>query len=125
MHASEAANRKFQKELNAGAIGLVLLSVLGRARRPLYGYQIAKSLESDEDHTSMVKQGSLYPVLRSLEGAGLLVSEVEASLAGPPRRYYRITDSGRHTLAQWTLIWQRSKRFVDAVLEGDVDVTDD
>jgi PadR family transcriptional regulator len=124
MDVVEAANRKFQKELNAGAISLVLLSVLGRARRPLYGYQIAKSLENDEDHASMVKQGSLYPVLRSLENGGLLVSEVEASLAGPPRRYYRITDGGRDTLTQWTLIWQRSKRFVDAVLEGDVDVTD-
>ena len=32
-----AQARKFQKELNAGIVSLVLLSILGAAREPLYG----------------------------------------------------------------------------------------
>jgi PadR family transcriptional regulator PadR len=65
-----------------------------------------------------VKQGAMYPVLRSLEAGGLLDSEVEPSVTGPPRRYYRITDVGRQTLRQWVEIWKRTRAFVDSSLEG-------
>jgi PadR family transcriptional regulator PadR len=115
----EALNRKFQRELNAGAIALVLLGVLGRARKPLYGYQIAKLLEGESGEGLTMRQGSLYPVLRFLERSGFLVSEVEPSSAGPPRRYYRITRSGRAVLTDWTAIWRRSTTFVERVLEGE------
>ena len=37
--------KKFQKELSAGTVSLALLAVLGRAAEPMYGYQIAKTLE--------------------------------------------------------------------------------
>jgi len=66
----------------------------------------------------IMKQGALYPVLRSLEATGLLESEVEPSVSGPPRRYYKITDSGRQTLAKWIEIWHQTSSFVDAVLKG-------
>ena len=77
--------RKFQKELSAGTVALVLLSVLGQAGEPMYGYQIAKRLEHGGALLSG-KQSALYPVLRNLDAAGLLASEVEPSVAGPPRR---------------------------------------
>ena len=110
--------RKFQKELNSGTAALVLLRVLDRADNPMYGYQIAKLIETDTGNVPIMKQGALYPVLRSLESGGLLVSEVEPSVSGPPRRYYRITELGRSTLAQWTDIWNQTKEFVDTVLKG-------
>ena len=110
--------RKFQKELNSGTAALVLLRVLYKADSPMYGYQIAKLIETGTRDVPIMKQGALYPVLRSLESGGLLESEVEPSVSGPPRRYYRITDLGRSTLAQWTDIWNQTREFVDAVLEG-------
>jgi PadR family transcriptional regulator PadR len=113
--------RKFQKELNSGTAALVLLRVLDRADSPMYGYQIAKLIENDTRDVPIMKQGALYPVLRSLESGGLLESEVEPSISGPPRRYYRITDSGRTTLTQWINIWHQTREFVDAVLKGDDD----
>ena len=66
-----------------------------------------------------MKQGALYPVLRSLEGAGLLSSEVEPSVAGPPRRYYSVTEAGREAVNVWRQSWDRTRGFVDAVLEVD------
>lgn len=108
--------KKFQKELNAGIVSLVLLATLAAAGEPLYGYQIAKLLEPDGDDTGTVKQGTLYPVLRALSGAGLLGSHVEPSVSGPPRRYYRITDEGRAVLAEWKRAWARTRNFVDSVL---------
>lgn len=122
MSDSQTTNKKFQKELNAGTVALVLLGVLDQAREPMYGYQIAKRIETETDELAMMKQGSLYPVLRSLEKNGLLESRVEPSVSGPPRRYYRITKSGRKTLKEWIDIWDQNKTFVDAVLRGNYHV---
>lgn len=112
------AIRKFQKELNGGTAALALLGVLDKAEKPMYGYQIAKIIEGQTGDVDIMKQGALYPVLRSLEGTGLLESEVEPSVAGPPRRYYKITESGRKTLAKWVEIWRQTSDFVNAILKG-------
>ena len=84
----------------------------------MYGYQIAKMIESGSEVTPMMKQGALYPVLRSLQAGGLLESRVEPSVSGPPRRYYSITDTGRDILSQWTIIWDETKLFVDTLVKG-------
>jgi PadR family transcriptional regulator PadR len=112
----EAQSRKFQKELSAGTVSLALLAVLGSASEPMYGYQIAKRLERLGDGVLAGKQSALYPVLRNLEGAGLLQSHVEPSVAGPPRRYYRITAPGREVLAAWTAAWTATRDSIDSVL---------
>ncbi len=113
-----SATKKFQKEMNTGTASLVLLSVLSRSGEPMYGYQIAKLLEDGNLEEPIMKQGSLYPVLRSLEENGLLQSSVEPSVSGPPRRYYQITQDGRTALTEWTEIWQHTRNFVDANLKG-------
>jgi PadR family transcriptional regulator PadR len=110
--------KKFQKELSAGTVSLVLLGVLGQAGEPLYGYQIAKRLEREGEALFGGKQSALYPVLRNLDAAGLLASEVEPSVAGPPRRYYRITPLGRDVLAAWVGSWDSTRRLVDNLLQG-------
>jgi PadR family transcriptional regulator, regulatory protein PadR len=111
--------KKFQKELNGGTASLLLLGVMDKAKTPMYGYQIARLIESRTVDVDIMKQGALYPVLRSLESAGLLASEVEPSVTGPPRRYYRITGSGREALVKWTEIWERTRELVEAVLQGE------
>ncbi|HLA81971.1 MAG TPA: PadR family transcriptional regulator [Thermoleophilia bacterium] len=113
----DASVRKFQKELSSGIVSLALLALLAHAEKPLYGYQIAKELEGFGGGLP-VKQGTLYPVLRSLESGGLLTSEVEPSVTGPPRRYYSVTEEGRQAIALWREAWIRTREFVDAVLEG-------
>jgi len=114
----DAHLKKFQKELSAGTVSLALLAVLAKADEPLYGYLIAKELERVGEGVLSGKQSALYPVLRNLEGAGLLESHVEPSMAGPPRRYYRINDTGREVLRQWTAAWRATRDSVDSVLEG-------
>lgn len=108
---------KFHKELSAGIVSLVLLGVLARAKAPMYGYQIARQLEATGEGVLSGKLSALYPVLRNLAAAGLLDSEVEPSVAGPPRRYYRITPLGRRVLDEWTYAWTATRDFVNAVLE--------
>jgi PadR family transcriptional regulator PadR len=117
--ASELAElqlRKFQKELSAGTVSLALLAVLGAASDPMYGYQIAKRLEQVGQGVLAGKQSALYPVLRNLESAALLDSFVEPSMAGPPRRYYRITAAGHEVLRAWAAAWRATRDSVDSVL---------
>lgn len=118
MSDHDAYLKKFQKELSSGTVSLALLAVLAKAGEPLYGYLIAKELERVGDGVLSGKQSALYPVLRNLEGAGLLESHVEPSMAGPPRRYYRINERGRQVLELWTQAWRATRDSVDSVLEG-------
>ena len=96
----------------------MLLAVLEQAEEDLYGYQIAKRLQDLADGNPPVKQGALYPVLRQLSANGLLASRIVPSYAGPPRRYYRITEAGRGTLAEWRGIWRNTRDFVDGFTES-------
>ncbi|SBV51807.1 hypothetical protein XBLMG947_2597 [Xanthomonas bromi] len=43
---------------------------------------------------------------------------VELWVSGSPQRYYRITDSGRDCLRDWTAAWRATRDCVDCVLEG-------
>ncbi len=113
-----AIDRKFLKELSAGITSLALLSIMRNADEPLYGYQIAKFMEDEDDKLPLIKHGVLYPVLRSLEKNGLLSSIVEPSVSGPPRRYYKITDEGKQTLQRWITIWKRTSTMVNRVIGG-------
>ena len=110
--------RKFQKDLNAGLVALVLLAVLERSAEDLYGYEIAKRLQKANEGAALFKEGTVYPVLRALSANGLLTSRIVPSYSGPPRRYYRITDEGRAVLEDWSGIWRQTRDFVDRFIEG-------
>ncbi len=108
---------KFQKDLNAGTLALVLLATLASSDEDLYGYDIARRLRNvATDGENPFAEGSLYPVLRSLSAAGLLTSRIVPSYSGPPRRYYRITDLGRDTLLDWSTRWKTTSTWVDGCL---------
>ena len=113
----DSNGKKFQKDLNGGLVGLVLLAVLAQSTDDLYGYEIAKRLASANEGVAIFKEGTIYPVLRALSAANLLTSRIDPSYAGPARRYYRITDQGRTVLAEWTAIWAGTRSFVDRFIE--------
>ncbi len=110
---------KIQRQLNAGSVSVALLALLARADEPLYGYQLSKVLEQVTRRPLPMKQGTLYPVLRSLERDGLLASSLEPSDSGPPRRYYRVTQLGHDAIDLVERAWTDTRDFVDRVLAGD------
>ncbi len=63
---------------------------------PIYGVEIARELGR---HGYRVSYGTLYPVLHSLERAGLLASR-HVVKSGRRRRVYELTDLGRRTLEE-------------------------
>ena len=109
---------KFQKDLITGLISLILLSITANSKEPMYGYQIAKQMEVEDKTGIELKQGTIYPVLRSMEKKGLLKSTIRASESGPPRKYYQITRKGREKLSTWSATWSETRNFVDSILGG-------
>lgn len=120
MNTSSTVDRKFSRELSSGITSLALLAILAEADEPMYGYKIAKEMSGDNEDFQLIKQGALYPVLKSLEKNELLSSRVEPSVSGPPRRYYRITDSGREALIRWKILWMGTNSLINRILGGSI-----
>ena len=118
---SPKRDEKFEKELITGLISLVLLAITSNSGEAMYGYQIAKQMETDNTAHVQLKQGTIYPVLRTMEKKGLLKSEIKASESGPPRKYYKITKKGKDKLEIWSKAWKDTSKFVNSVLRGKLD----
>lgn len=83
-------------------LALAVLSAL--VQRPMHPYEIATTLRGwGKDQDMGIKWGSFYTVVRNMERHGLIAA-VESVRAGrrPERTVYRITDSGRAELVDWT-----------------------
>ena len=89
---------KLELELRRGAL---VLAVLSQLRQTQYGYSLRQALA---DRGMPIEEGTLYPLLRRLEGQGVLASEWRIE-DGPPRRYYRLNDAGEALLVELTAYW--------------------
>lgn len=70
--------------------------------KPCYSSDIIDELE----HANLiVVEGTLYPLLTRLKKEGILDYEWQESSAGPPRKYYRLTEAGLQALAQLDESW--------------------
>ncbi len=120
MNTDSPVDRKFSRELSSGITSLALLAILAQAEEPMYGYRIAKEMSGQDEDFQLIKQGALYPVLKSLEKNELLSSRVEPSVSGPPRRYYSITETGLEALERWKSLWEGTCTLMNRILGGDV-----
>ena len=117
---SSDVDRKFSRVLSSGITSLALLAIRSEADEAMYGYKIAKEMSGNVEDFQLIKQGALYPVLKSLEKNGLLESRVEPSVSGPPRRYYTITVSGREALVRWRTVWGKTSGLMKRILGGSI-----
>jgi PadR family transcriptional regulator len=81
---------------------LLLLSAV--ARKPLHGYGIVEAIRESSAGELDLAEGTVYPALYRLEGAGLLTS-VWKTVSGRRRRVYRLTKRGRARLARERAEW--------------------
>ncbi|MFQ5919807.1 MAG: PadR family transcriptional regulator [Thermoplasmata archaeon] len=91
-------------ELKKGSVQMLLLAVLEEA--PKYGFQIIRELREATNGFFDLKEGTLYPALRRLEGKGYLEGRWNTESEGGPRKYYHMTDSGRNALKDATKVWE-------------------
>jgi len=104
-----ADNAKAQ--MRKGVLELCLLSLL--ARGEMYPSELIARLREAE---LIVVEGTLYPLLNRLKDAGMLEYEWRESNAGPPRKYYRITETGRLAQEAMGQAWLELVRAVSHTL---------
>jgi len=92
---------KWEVQVRKGSLELAILAVLWPGR--LYGLEILRRLA--EGSALIVPEGTVYPLLNRLKTEGLLASEWVEADAGHPRKYYKLTASGRRRAVQMAEFW--------------------
>ena len=95
--------RGIERELKRGSIELVVLHLLSLGEA--YGYEIVTKLADLTSGELTVSDGTLYPVLYRLERAGWVDVRWDTPERGVPRKYYRLTKTGRAELSTLTDEW--------------------
>ena len=96
-----------------GTLPTLILEAL--IHEPSHGYRIAQKIKERSQGVLDFKEGTLYPALHKLENEGS-VESYESIENGRPRRYYRITKSGRAILARDRTEWRELSRAVTMIL---------
>lgn len=99
-------------QLKKGALELCVLALLHQ--HDSYAYEIASRLS---DAIGM-GEGTIYPLMRRLQSDGLVETYLVESSAGPPRKYYRLTDAGKRSFTSQQAAWKSFSSAVDDVLGG-------
>lgn len=79
-----------------------------------YGYELVTTLQAAG--LSEISPGSVYPALSRLERAGEVSSRLVPSSAGPARKYYELTATGRTSLTEAASAWHSLRTTVDPLL---------
>jgi PadR family transcriptional regulator PadR len=101
-------------QLRKGVVESCILGLL--SREPMYGWQLSQTLI---EHGMIASIGTLYPVLSRLRSQGLVATFDEASVAGPVRKYYRLTDAGVAELEAFREQWGPFTHSVQLLIGGD------
>ncbi|OZB92754.1 PadR family transcriptional regulator [Paenibacillus sp. XY044] len=101
------------KELLKGSTVILLLTVLNK--KEMYGYELIKEIEKSSEGVFSMKEGTLYPILHTLESEGWLEA-YWSTHDGRKRKYYRMTDQGRNQLREKQQEWVRFRTAVDTVI---------
>lgn len=109
---------KISKELLKGTTALLVLQVI--SEKDMYGYQIIKEIGERSFDTFHLNEGTLYPILHTLEKEGWLESYRGESETGRERKYYRITAVGRLHLSARKEEWEAFTAAVNHVLIEEV-----
>jgi PadR family transcriptional regulator, regulatory protein PadR len=99
-----------QVQLRKGVLEVCVLALLSRADG--YAYDIASQLAEDIG----MGEGTIYPLMRRMQGDGLVKTYLEESATGPSRKYYQLTKAGRTALAAQSAEWMSFAKSVSNIL---------
>lgn len=105
--------QSFITELRRGSLTLAVLACL---KEPHYGYALLQTLQQQGVD---IEANTLYPLLRRLEGQGLLASDWDTS-ESRPRKYYSVSAKGAQTLAALLAEWKNMQHSIQTICGEDV-----
>ena len=107
---------KVSKELLKGTTTLLILQLLSEGDK--YGYEMIKELDARSDELFTLKEGTLYPILHTLENDGMIEAYWEDTEQSRKRKYYKITKKGHKLLGDKKLEWDKYSKGVANILFG-------
>ena len=102
-------NNKIQ--LKKGSLEFCILLIISRDEA--YVSDILSELKQAD---LIVVEGTLYPLLSRMRGAGLLNYSWVESQSGPPRKYYSLTPAGRTTLKKLKENWEDFTKSINKLI---------
>lgn len=106
---------KINKELLKGSTSMLVLSLL--EKEDMYGYQMIKNLSEKSNNVFELQEGTLYPILHSLEEKGYIDSYWDET-GSKKRKYYTITKKGTNQLKERKEEWGIFTKGINSVLGG-------
>jgi PadR family transcriptional regulator, regulatory protein PadR len=98
--------------LRRGTLEFCVLALLEKGEH--YRLDLVRWLGSEPVLTT--SEGTLYPLLSRLRRAGWVTTTWQEAPAGPPRRYYTLTPSGRAALRHFRAEWSAFRDTVDHIV---------
>jgi len=86
----------WEQNYKKGLLTFWLLLILHE--REAYAFEMSRLVEDQSQGTITADEKSIYRALNRFEGLGVVASSWHTSEVGPPRRYYRLSDTGRQLL---------------------------
>lgn len=102
--------------LTTGSNTMLVLGLLLEKDR--YGYEIIAELERRSQRAFELQEGTLYPLLHTLEKRRAVEAYTAAGPNGRPRKYYRITKAGAQLYRQKRADWSEYVAAVTRTLEA-------
>lgn len=102
-----------EAQMRKGTLEFTILLVISRGK--IYASDIIKQLKA---LGLIVVEGTLYPLLSRLKRSGLLDYSWEESDAGPPRKYYTLTRSGKQALDHMTGVWEGLSKSINKLVKN-------
>jgi PadR family transcriptional regulator PadR len=106
-----------QEQMRKGTTQVIVLKLLAESDRPMYGYEIIKELETRSEGYFEFKEGLIYPRLHEMERQGYLRAEWQGAEGTRRRKFYTITDRGRHRLEKDLQGWRAFAENVNRLLD--------
>jgi len=104
----------WQTQLRKGLLDIVVLNLLQHGHH--HGYEMVQTLKQSDG--LKIREGNIYPILARLQTDGLVTSYSQTSPDGPPRRYFKLTELGRKTLADMNAHWDRIIESIRSIRKG-------
>jgi PadR family transcriptional regulator PadR len=104
----------WQTQLRKGLLDIVVLNLLQRGDS--HGYEMVQKMKRIEG--LQIREGNIYPVLARLETDGLVTSYSQPSTDGPPRKYFKLTESGQKALDDMNAHWDRIITSLEIIRKG-------
>ncbi len=98
--------------MRKGSLEFCVLLIISEGE--VYPSDILKELKRFD---LIVVEGTLYPLLSRLKDTGLLDYKWVESRAGPPRKYYTLTENGKRTLTALKGNWQELSSSIQSLIK--------